>query len=52
MSRYRKLVVAVIGAAAVAVSRGLLPAEVGDWLTVLAPVLTALGIYAVPNAES
>ena len=45
----RKFITALVGAAIVAVSQGLLPAAVGDWLTVLVTFLTALGVYVIPN---
>lgn len=47
----RKFIVALIGAVVVAVSVGLLPAAVGDWVTVTTAFLTALGVYGVYNAD-
>lgn len=45
----RKFIVAVIGAVVVAVSVGILPPVVGDYVTVITAFLTALGVYAVAN---
>ena len=45
----RKFLVALIGAVVVAVSVGLVPAAVGDWMTVVTAFLTAYGVWAVPN---
>lgn len=45
----RKFLVALIGAVVAAVSIGLIPAAVGDWMTVVTVFLTAYGVYAVPN---
>ena len=51
LAAYRKLIVALVGAVGVAVSQGLLPDEVGAWLTVVVAFLTAYGVYQVPNEE-
>lgn len=45
----RKFLVALIGAVVAAVSIGLVPAAVGDWMTVVTVFLTAYGVWAVPN---
>lgn len=45
----RKFVTALIGAAGIAVSEGLVPDEVGSWLTVVIGFATALGVYGAPN---
>lgn len=45
----RKFLVALIGAVVVAVSVGLVPPVVGDWMTVVTAFLTAYGVWAVPN---
>lgn len=47
----RKFVVALVGAVGVAISQGLLPEAVTSWFTVVVAFLTALGVYAVPNAK-
>lgn len=47
----RKFITALIGAAAVAVSVGLLPAEYNDYVTVVIAFATSLGVYAVPNEK-
>lgn len=47
----RKFVVAFVGAVGVAISQGLLPEAVTSWFTVVVAFLTALGVYAVPNAK-
>lgn len=49
LSNYRKVIVALVGAVATAVSLGLVPEQVGDWLAVATAFLTALGVYAVEN---
>jgi peptidoglycan/LPS O-acetylase OafA/YrhL len=51
LSRYRKAIVAVVGAAAVAVTAALTdgsidPSEVGG---IIVAILTALGVYSIPN---
>jgi len=50
LSAYAKALVAVVGAAVTA-ALGLVPPDTTLWqvLTVAAAVLTALGVYAVPN---
>lgn len=47
MNQYRKLVAALVGAATEAVALGLLDAKA---LSIVVAFLTALGVYAVPNA--
>jgi hypothetical protein len=44
-----KFIVALVGAAAVAVSLGLLPDSASKWVTVAVAFLTALGVYITPN---
>jgi hypothetical protein len=51
VSRYAKFITAAIGAALFAVSKGLLPEEVGNWVSVAVVFLTPLGVYMTPNAE-
>lgn len=48
----RKFLVALLGAVATAITVGLIPAAVGDWMTVLTVFLTAYGVYAVPNERN
>ena len=47
----RKFIVALLGAIVVAVSLGLLPAAVGDWVAVVTAFLTSLGVYGIHNAR-
>jgi hypothetical protein len=53
MSQYAKAIVAVLGAA-VTTLLALIPPETTLWivLTVIAAALTAIGVYAVPNAPA
>lgn len=46
----RKLIVALVGAVVVAVSVGLVPGAVGDWVTVISAFLTAIGVYGLRNS--
>jgi hypothetical protein len=48
MSKYRKLIAALVGAAAQAVALGWFDADI---LTVAVAFLTALGVYAVDNTD-
>lgn len=50
VSKYSKAIVAVCGALSVAVSDGLLDAN--DGVTIVLALLSAIGVYAVPNTES
>lgn len=45
----RKFITALLGAIAVAISVGLLPALAGDYLAVAVAFCTALGVYVLPN---
>lgn len=49
MNRYRKLIAALVGAALIAVSEGVLPGESQSYINVAIAFLTILGVYAVPN---
>lgn len=49
MARVRKFVAALTGAAAVAVSEGLLTGEVQHWVTSGLAVVTAFLVYIVEN---
>ena len=51
LTRYNKAIVAAVGAFALAVSVHI-PMEVGTIETVIMALLTAAGVYAVPNAEA
>ncbi len=46
LDRYRKLIAALVGAAAEAAALGVVDSKV---LTIAIAFLTALGVYAVPN---
>ena len=48
LGKYRKTVVAIVGAVMVSLTL-LLPAQYKPILTPIAAVLTALGVYGVPN---
>lgn len=50
MEKYRKLVAALIGAVTEAVSLGLVSGPASKYLAVVVAFLTAVGVYAVPNA--
>lgn len=49
--RYAKFIAALVGAAVQAASLGLVSGDAQSWVTVAVGVLTALGVYQVPNAE-
>jgi hypothetical protein len=50
MEKYRKLVAALVGAAATAALQFWGPdTSVGRWLTIAVALATALGVFAVPN---
>jgi hypothetical protein len=49
MRHARKFVVALAGAAAVAVSVGVVPEAVEPYITVALAFLTSLGVYVAPN---
>lgn len=51
LAKYNKAIVAAVGAVALAVSVHF-PVDVGTIETVIMAILTAAGVYAVPNAES
>ena len=50
MDRYRKALVAVAGLAGQALVLGLIPAPYDKYVSVILAALTALGVYAAPNA--
>lgn len=47
---YRKFIAAVVGAVTSALSLGVLPESYNKYVSVAIVFLTALGVYAVPNA--
>lgn len=49
MNRYRKLIVALVGALSQALALGLLPAPGDHWAAVVIALATAAGVYATPN---
>lgn len=49
LANARKFITAVVGGALAVVSYGLLPDSVNQWVTLIVGVLTALGLYVVPN---
>lgn len=49
LSPYSKFVAAIVGAAAVAVSQGLVVGTAAKWAGVVIAVATAAGVYAAPN---
>lgn len=51
MTKIRKALVAVLGAAAEAVTLNLLPTNVARWVGIAIAAATALGVYGVPNAS-
>lgn len=51
LAKYNKAIVAAVGAISLAVAVHF-PVDVGTIETVIMAVLTAAGVYAVPNAES
>ena len=50
ISRYSKAVAAACGAIAIAVADGIL--DVNDGITIALAVLSAIGVYAVPNKDT
>lgn len=50
IQRYSKFIVAVLGAVA-AGGTGLIPDEALNWLPLVISVLTAVGVYVVPNKD-
>jgi hypothetical protein len=49
MTRYSKLIAAIFGAIATAVSLNLVPDDVTKWTAVAIAFATSLGVYVVPN---
>jgi hypothetical protein len=45
-----KFITAAVGAAAIAVSQGLITGTAAKWVAVVLGVASALGVYVVPNA--
>jgi hypothetical protein len=52
MEMVRKFVVAVIGAASLAVSQGLIEGTAAKWVAIGIAVATAAGVYLVPNTPA
>jgi tellurite resistance protein len=50
LKKYSKAIVAVLGALSVALSDGIV--DTSEGVTVVLALLTALGVYAVPNADA
>lgn len=50
-TKARKFAVAVIGAAGTIVATGLVPADIVIWINAGIGLLTALGVYAIPNDD-
>lgn len=46
---FRKFQMVLIGVALAAASQGLLPDDISTWVLLVVGVLTATGVYAVPN---
>lgn len=46
---FNKFVTALLGAVSLAISEGLLSAEVNAWLNIIIAFLTSLGVYGVKN---
>lgn len=52
MSKYAKLIAALVGAVTLAVSQGLITGTGAKWVGVVIAALTAAGVYIVPNKVS
>jgi hypothetical protein len=52
MDRYRKGIVAAAGLLGQLVAAGIIPAPYDKWAMAVLAALTALGVYAVPNAPA
>lgn len=50
VDRYRKFIAAAVGFVAVLISNGVLADDVATWVNAVIAGLTALGVYATPNA--
>lgn len=48
MTQYRKLIAALVGAATLAVSQGLVDGTAAKWVGIGVAFLTAAGVYAAP----
>ena len=51
LATVRKFAAAIAGALAQAVAAGVLPEQYAKWAAVAIAIATALGVYAVPNAD-
>ena len=52
LAKYRKLIAALVGAVAVAISEGVIKGSAETACTIAIAFLTALGVYTVPNAPA
>ena len=50
LSKYRKAVTAVVGAVLI-LAAAFAPGKYDEWIQVAIGLLTAIGVYEVPNAE-
>lgn len=50
IQKYAKFIVAILGAAVTA-GAGLIPDDTLNWIAFAAAILTAVGVYAVPNKD-
>lgn len=48
-AKYRKTHMVLIGIALAAATQGLLPPDISTWVLMIVGVLTAFGVYQVPN---
>lgn len=52
LSKYSKLIAALVGAVGVAVTEGLVRGAAAHWVAVAVAFLSAAGVYVVPNSGS
>lgn len=52
VSRYGKFAAAIVGAVTEAINLGIVPSSAQHYVTVIVTILTALGVYAVPNGPT
>lgn len=50
LSRYGKFITAILGAVTEGINLGVVPHSAQNYVTIGVSILTALGVYAVPNA--
>lgn len=51
-AKIAKYLTALLGAAALAVSQGLIEGTAAKWVAVIIGVATAMGVYVVPNKKT